>query len=165
MKRTFVIPLVLVFALLFVVPVSAAPPVIVTGQIDENYPPFDPSPCADFLVMDHEVATYRQISYFDNQGNLLRITMHVQGVDSFYNPANPDKVLSGSFSGTLEVDLNTGELVLASGLAVHITAPGYGMVLQRAGRWLRYPNSQLGGKDSLLVPTDIAQFCSLLADD
>lgn len=163
MKLTFVLPIVLVLALLYVVPVSAAAPIIQTGEFEDNSAAFDPSPCPGFVVMNHEVGTYHQTSYFDHDGNLVRIKIHFKGTDHFYNPANPEKVLTGSFSGTAEVDLNTGELVFASGLPIHITEPRYGTVLQRAGRWLRYPNIQLGGKNSLLVPSDVEQFCALLA--
>jgi hypothetical protein len=166
MKPGFVLPLALAFALLVAVPVSAAPPVIVTGTFEVDYPvELDPWPCPGIEIWDHEVGTYRLTSYFDNEGNLLRIQAHYLGVDNFYNPANPDIVLSGHFSGTGEIDPNTEELMLIRGAPYHITVPGYGTVLVRAGRWLQYPNGQVAGKNSLLDPKDVAQFCSLLAGD
>lgn len=165
MKLAFALPLTLVLALLVVVPAAAAPPVISSGTFENDYLAFDPSPCPGFDVWNHEVGTYHEIDYYDNQGNLVRVRIHFKGSDYFYNPANPDKVLSGAFSGVTEVDLNTGEFVLSSGLTIHITEPGYGTVMQRVGRWTRYPDAQLGGKNSLLVPSDVEQFCALLATD
>lgn len=164
MKRAFVLPITLLLVLLFVVPVTAAPPVISTGTFDDDYPAFEPSPCG-FAVRNHEVGIYQSFAFYDNQGNLERLRFHFKGSDHFYNPANPAKVLSGTFSGVTEVDLNTGEFVLSSGLTIHITEPGCGTVMQRVGRWTRYPDAQLGGKNSLLVPSDVEQFCALLATD
>ena len=85
------------------------------------------------------------------------------GTDTYHNPENPGVELSGHFSATTEVDLQTGEYINASGIPVHITVPGYGTVLVRAGLSSRYPNSHFAGKDSFDDPKDIAAFCSLLA--
>lgn len=164
MKRVLILPLVLVLALLIAVPVSAGPPVIETGEFDIDFVPFDPSPCPGIEIHDPEVATYRMTSFFDNQGNLVRVRTHYIGVDHLYNPLNPDVVLTGSFSGSQEFDLRTGEESV-SGLPFHITVPGYGTVLVRAGRWSVYPSGHLAGKDSLFDPEDMEQLCSLLAGD
>lgn len=166
MKPRLVLPLAIVLVLLLVVPASAEPPVIVTGEAVEDFPPYVPSPCPGFEVWDREVYTFRQTSFFDNDGNLLRIETHYIGTDNFYNPANPGVELSGHFSGTLEYDARTGEMT-ARGLAVNITVPGYGVVLMRSGLWASFPNPDIhvAGKDSLEDPKDMEQFCSLLAGD
>ena len=91
------------------------------------------------------------------EGHLVHIT--------FYNPDNPGVVLSGKFSATAEVDLQTGEFVNGRGLPVHITIPGYGTALVRAGFWSHYPHGHLAGKDSFEDPEDLAAFCSYLSGD
>lgn len=161
-RRSYVLLLVLVFPLLFAAPVFAAPPVIEYGGFEEDSAVFDISPC-DFEVRNYEVVSFRMTSFFDTQGDLLRIKMHISGTDYIYNPAYPDAGLSGSFSGNAEVDLATGELVWASGVPWHITAPGYGTVLVRAGRWSVYPDGQLAGKNSFVIESDIAQLCAALS--
>lgn len=162
MKRlSFVLLFVLVFPLLIAVPVSAAPPVFESGGFTEDSAVFDVSPC-DFEVRNYEVASYRQTSYFDNEGNLVRVRLHLSGTDRVYNAENPEFFLTGSYVGNGEVDLETGEIVFATALPWHITAPGYGTVLVRAGRWLRYPDSQFAGRDSFVIASDIAQLCEAL---
>ena len=56
-------------------------------------------------ISKHEVFTVRETHYFDKQGNLNRIKVHADGIDNFYNTANPDVVLSGHFMVNFEVDL------------------------------------------------------------
>ena len=155
LRKAFAIPLVLVFSILLAHPVAAAAPVIENGGFDMiNTEAVDPSTCG-FVVLDHEVATYQIRTYFDNRGNPQRIEFHVNGTDNFYNPDNPGVVISGKFAGTLVYDGN-GNMVSGHGVPYHITAPGYGTVLVRAGRWLDfYPGGQVAGKNSLLDPKDI----------
>jgi hypothetical protein len=157
--------LALALALLLAVPVSADGPVVYTGTWEDDYIPEAYQVCPGMELRDHEVLTYRETHYFDNEGNLTSIKIHFLGTDNWYNPQNPGVELSGSFSATTEVDLQTGEYINAHGLPVHITIPGYGTALVRAGFWSRYPNSHLAGKDSFEDPDDIAAFCSYLAGD
>ena len=163
MKKVFTLPFALVFALLVAFPVSAAAPIIETGGFDINYSAFDPQPCPGVDIWDHEVATYRMMSYFDEQGNLLRTQTHYQGTDNLYNPLKPSVVLSGDFNGTMRFDTTTG-LFSGTGIPFHIVVPGYGTVMVRAGRWLEYPNVHVAGKDSEFDPKDLQQLCSLLAN-
>ena len=163
MKKLAVLFLVLLLVLLAAVPVYAAAPVIEIGTFDGHYMPPDYQLCPGLEVWDHEVLTFRQTTYFDKEGNVASIKIHFVGTDTYYNPDKPGVELSGHFSATTEVDLQTGEFIHASGIPVHITVPGYGTVLVRAGLWSRYPNSHFAGKDSFDDPKDIAAFCSLLA--
>ncbi len=115
------------------------------------------------MVWDYETGTYRQTSYFDNQGNLTEIKFFFAGVDNLYNPKNPGVVLSGNFNVTGQVDLQTGEFINGSGIDAHITVPGYGRVVFLTGHWVRYPTIHLGGIDSFQNPEDMAVFCSFMA--
>ncbi len=166
MKRTFALLLALVLALVIVVPVSADPPDVQVVTAEENYLAFDHSICPDIAIWDRELYTLRFTSYFDNQGNLVRVTIHGSGIDHFYNPENPGfELTSQHFVGNLEVDLQTGAWVNGRGVPYHLTVPGFGTVLLRAGLWTVYPDGHIAGKDSETDPKDMAQFCSLLASD
>jgi hypothetical protein len=161
-KAKLVVPLALVFVLLAAVPVYAGAPVIVTGEIDEDYVAFDPSPCPGIEIRDHELTNYRLTFFSDNQGNPVRFQVHAEGTDNFYNPANPDVVLSGHYIHNALSDQLTGDWY-DFGVPYHITVSGYGTVLQISGRW--FPDGRMVGKNSLDDPKDVAQFCALLAGD
>jgi hypothetical protein len=108
----------------------------------------------------------RFTSYSDNQGNLRRVMIHASGIDNLYNPEKPGfELTSRHFTGNLDVDLQTEAWVNGRGVPYHITVPGFGTVLLRAGRWTAYPDDHIAGKDSEIDPKDMAQLCSLLADD
>lgn len=156
--------LALLFALLLAVPVSAGGPEIYDGVSDEDYLLFVDL-CPGIEVWDHEVIAFRQWFYLDEEGNIKRIKIHFNGTDNFYSPQNPGVVLSGSFSGNTEVDLETWDYINVHGVPVRITIPGYGTALVRAGFWPRYPDDHKAGKDSFEDPDDIAAFCAYLAGD
>lgn len=157
------IALALLLALVAAAPVSAAPPVveIIEGDIDYLV---DIINCPDIEVWDHETYTIKITSYYDDQGVLLRAHQHFSGTDNLYNPANPGVVLTGHFAGSGNYNARTG-IWYYSGLPFHITVPGYGTVMVRAGRWYGpdYPYGHLAGKDSLLSPQDMEQLCSCLS--
>ncbi len=163
MKPSLVLTLVLVLMLLLAGPVFADPPVVFTGTSDLDTPSPYIQPCPGIEVWDHEVLTYRQTVYFDNEGNVESIKLHFIGTDTFHNPANPGVELTGKFSATAEVDLETGEYINVRGLLGHINIPGYGGVLMRAGFWSRYPDSHDAGLDTLENPKDVEAFCSYLS--
>lgn len=162
MKRLVVLPLALVLALLLVVPASADAPVVETYTGTDDYM-IEYQPCPGIEIWDDESYTLRFTTWFDAEGVPTRIKIHGWGVDSLYNPADPDVRLSKQFVGNLDVDLATGAWVNGRGVPFHITVPGFGTVMVRAGRWTVYPVNHVAGKDSLNDPKDIAQLCSLLA--
>jgi len=157
--------LALASVLLVAVPVSADTPVVITNEYDVDYK-MGPQPCPGIEVWDHEVYTERITLYYDKEGNVVRAVVHVEGIDNFYNPLSPDVVLSGHFVGNVHFDPHTWEGHI-TGVLWHITVPGYGTVVVRAGRWLEkeYPYGHIAGKDSFDSPQDMEQFCSLLAGD
>lgn len=162
MKWTAVLPLALVLALVLVVPVTAAPPVVYTGEWDENYEITDPAPCSDFDVWDHTVGVYRDTYYYDGQGNLLRIHSHWSGTDTVYNPDNGIE-FSGRFSVNWWYDALTGEETY-SGQAWNITAPGYGAILKENGH-NDTATGQLVGQHDFSDPEALARFCAIMAGD
>ena len=162
MKPFAALSLAFVLLLLAVGPVSAAPPVIETGHLD--IPPVEPYPglCPGIVVLDHEVLDYRMTTFYNNAGEVRKITVHYTGTNTFYNQAKPEVQLVGHSSASAEFDLETGELINATGLVVNVTIPGEGSALILAGSWSLYPYSHDAGKDSFEDPEDIAQFCAYL---
>lgn len=53
--------------------------------------------------------TYHGTTFSDDQNDPVRSQIHVEGTDYFYNPANPDLVLSGHFIHNVQIDERTGE--------------------------------------------------------
>jgi hypothetical protein len=89
----------------------------------------------------------------------------VDGIDNFYNTDNPGVELSGNFVVNLESDPDFN-LLSVTGVPDHITAPGYGTVLVRAGgQWAIDPDGHIAGKDPFIDPKDVEQFCSIMAGD
>jgi hypothetical protein len=163
-KRLLILVILVLVVLIPSHSIYAAAPVKESGSMDLDYP-IDYQVCPGIEVWDHEVLTYQQTVFFDNQGNPTIVKVLYQGVDHFYNKQNPNFVLSGKFTGTLEFDPYTGEAIGGFGVPWHLTVPGYGTVLVRAGLWSNYPDMHLAGKDSFNDPKDVAAFCSLLAVD
>jgi len=155
--------LVLGITFIIAISVSAAPPVVENGGADIDYEVTD-SVCPGIIVNNHEVFTYRQITWYDNLDNPVKIETHFSGTDNFYNPANPGVVLSGHFTGNYRYNVVTGEEA-TTGVPWHITVPGYGTVRVRAGRWSGAEGLHLAGKDSFVSAIDTEQFCSCLAGD
>jgi len=163
MKTKMIVLLSLVFVLLLAVPVSAAPPVVYTGEIDEAFPiVFEDGsgPCPDFPVYDHNVGTWRFTEYYDNDGVLLKTILHVSGTDNLTNPRNPGVVLSGHYAGTEIYNVRTGEW-MAPGTFWSITAPGYGTVLKEAGLY-KTANGRLVGIHTSYDPAKMEVLCALL---
>jgi len=161
MKPVVVLLVVFVMMLVMVAPASAGPPEVITNEVENVYEPYDDTLCPGISISKHEIYTERLTFYYDNQGILKRVLGHVDGIDSFYNIANPGVVLSGHFVVNFELDADFNTLSV-TGVPYHITAPGYGTVLVRAGLWESYPDGHIAGKDSLVDPKDVAQFCSIL---
>jgi hypothetical protein len=162
MRHFAVLLAVLLLTLVAAVPVAAAPPVVDTGSFDEDFADDLPL-CPGIVLRDHSVGTYRDTSYFDNQGKLLKYHHSWSGVDNLYNAANPNLVLSGHFSANYFYNAVTGE-ESAPGTFWSITVPGYGTVFKEAGLW-KSRTDRLVGIHTSLDPEKMALLCSLLGGD
>jgi hypothetical protein len=163
MKKLAIPLLVLLFTLAAAVPANAAKPDVEAGYFDDVYEVNDPPPCPGIVVMNRSVGTYRNTSYYNNQGQLIRYHSSWSGMDNLYNAANPDLVLSGHFSANYFIDYVTGE-ESAPGTYWSITVPGYGIVFKEAGLW-KSRTDRLVGIHTSLDPEKIALLCALLAGD
>jgi hypothetical protein len=73
-------------------------------------------------------------SFYDNNGTLLKIITHSNGTDNLYRRDNPGVVLTGHFTSVDTANMITGEWT-SSGSWFSIDVPGYGKVVQEAGRY------------------------------
>jgi hypothetical protein len=162
-KRVIALLLVLGITFIIAIPVSAAPPVVEAWSEVVDHP-VPEVVCPGIEVWNNEEIDWRLMGWYDSEGDLVMMEGRISGTDNFYNPANPHVVLSGKFSINYHYDVRTGKDYV-TGIPWHITVPGYGAVLIRSGRWFKYPEFHLAGKDSFANPTDLAQFCSCLAGD
>jgi len=153
--------LLLLVAAVLAVPVSAAPPVIETGEGEWEGLKF-PDLCPGFEVWDHMVYRYRATTYFAKDGEMSQFIIHYWGSDGLYNPENPGVALGGNFDVMMRYDPASNQWY-DSGIDFQITVPGYGAVILVAGRFLGDPGVHINGKNSFLNPADIEQFCSFLA--
>ncbi len=162
----FVLILVALLALLPLQAVFAEQPDFIPVSVDDTHP-IEPQLCPGIVIMDHEVFTTKGMLMYDNQGNLVKVRVSVQGEDSLYNADNPSFVLSGKWAGTQLLNPDTFpesiDVIRQTGLAWHLTFPGDGAVLMASGLWAGFPNVHLAGKDSFVDPKDLAQFCSLMS--
>jgi len=149
------------FLLIMAAPVSAGAPVIEDSTYDA-YGPWTWAPC-DFTVMEHEMLRVRTMSYYDDAGNLVRFVMHLHGYSVFDNPLNPGvELATDTASGVMRYDF-ADDTWDVTGVSSHLTIPGYGAVMVRAGRWSDYPFGHDAGKDSFESEEDKQAFCAYLA--
>ena len=158
MRIAVVLPFALALALVFAVPVSAAPPVVETGEIEEQWVS---ELCPELTVINHAIWTYRETKYYDNDGNLTRHYTHWAGFDEFWNIENPDFVLKGTYSMHWTFDASKGEEKV-TGSIYSITLPGSGKVLKGAGLRNLTTGKRVG---VVLDPESIAEFCAVMAGE
>jgi hypothetical protein len=156
MRIATVFPLALVLVLVLVAPVSAALPVVVTGEVEEQWPVYDM--CPGHVIMDHTIYTYRDTTHFDNDGNVVRFHSYWSGFDDFWNADNPDFVLTGNYAMHYTFDALTGEEKV-TGSFFSITIPGYGKALKGSGLRNLTTDKRVG---NLIDPEEWASFCALL---
>ena len=114
--------------------------------------------CGDFLIWDHAVGGFTETTFFDKDGNPVRVTLHVRGLDHLYNTTNPAKAIEGNFSWNSQLDLQSGE-EMRTGPVWHITAPKYGSLYFETGRWV-WTNGELLFQTGLA--TGIEPICEFL---
>jgi hypothetical protein len=163
MRTRSAVLLSFVLMLVLAIPVSAAPPVVYTGEGEDTYilvNEYGERPCPDFDVYNHVVYSWRSTEYYDNDGNLLRVISHGAGMDNLYNLNNPDVVLSGPYSAVEIYDARTGDWSFP-GTYWSITVPGYGTVFKEAGLY-KTKTGRLVGIHTSYDPDKMAVFCALL---
>jgi hypothetical protein len=158
MKKFGVVLMVLLVALAFAVPASAAKPVVYTGDYVNDWTLWW-NPCS-FEVKDYEVGTYHWSDLFDRQGNYLGYENHTRGTDSFYNPLKPDLKLSGEFAANYKYDVFT-DVETTSGSIFHVNAKQYDLFIHMAGRIDPLTEKEVG-TNFWNDPEEVAKFCALL---
>jgi hypothetical protein len=112
----------------------------------------------------HTTAT----TFYDRNGDPVRIRFFSKYVDRFYN-SETGKEYTATTATTIDfVDLETGQ-VEAHGLIYHLTVPGAGVVLLDAGTLIRTAEGELvfeSGQHQIVgSEPDTEKFCEALAGE
>jgi hypothetical protein len=120
--------------------------------------------CGDFLVLDDFQYTVTRRSFTDNDGNVVRRLLNVQGTDSIYNSVT-GKRYTASGGSAYHIDPATSEQTI-TGVVFRVNVPGAGAVLLDIGRSTSNPETGehtfIAGPHELLEG-DIASLCAALA--
>jgi hypothetical protein len=131
-KRSRFLYLVVVFvfsmALFGVMPALATPPDRFTIQ---NSGSTILTQCDGFNVISDWTSTETFTYYYNQQGDLETITVHINGRDRVYNSETGFEVF-GNFAANTTFDVATSQS-FQRGLAYNISVPGYGIVYQVSG--------------------------------
>jgi len=137
MKR-FAVPVVVIASLLFVVAaVFAAPPERAVTEFDYVELLHD---CGDFQVDTNIVFTQEVKAFKNRDGEVIRITEHLNGYEKVYRADDPENYVVGYTSDiqTFTYDPVSGQETSAkfTGSPYNITLPGYGNVYHIAGPFI-----------------------------
>jgi hypothetical protein len=122
--------------------------------------------CGRFNIRDDFVLEATQTTYYDRNGEPIRIRTHFTGVDRFYD-SKTGKEYTDTTANTIDfVDLQSGQ-TRAVGVEFHLTVSGVVVVID-AGRLIFNGHGEVvfqAGKHQLLSSEpDTAKFCEVMAD-
>lgn len=120
--------LLLVVGLAGATPALATPPEMVTIPVEAS---FTLATCDGFDVIDEYSGWLKATYFYDNDGDLERITIHESYKDRIYNSVTGFEE-SNNYAVNRTFDPVIGELFIR-GLAYNITVPGYGIVFFDSG--------------------------------
>jgi hypothetical protein len=125
---TLVITMIMVFAAIS--PALALQPDIVDLNIHRYFDDF--AVCDGYNVIGDFDVTRRDVTYFDNAGNPIRVDIFVHYVGTLTNSVS-GKTLADSGDVKNSIDPVNGTFTQAGGLR-HTTVAGLGIVIQETGR-------------------------------
>jgi len=122
--------------------------------------------CGSFDIRDDYVLEGTATTFYDRNGEPVRIRFHISAVDRFYN-SDTGKEYTATTANTIDfVDLQSGQLD-AMGLEYHLTVPGVGVVILDAGKLIFDAQGNVvfeSGQHQILgSETDTDKFCQVLA--
>ena len=122
--------------------------------------------CGTFDIRDDFVLEGTATTFYDSNGEPVRIRFHFTAVDRFYN-SDTGKEYTATTANTIDfVDLQSGQLD-AMGLEYHLTVPGVGVVILDAGKLIFDAQGNVvfeSGQHQILgSETDTDKFCQVLA--
>jgi hypothetical protein len=116
MKKWLILPAVLILTLVTTISAFADAPYQYSYKFDG--PPYALLDCGkygdwEFWIWDYIVGKTSVTEFYDESGNPIEMKVHSTGIDTWYNPLNPDKVATGYYSVIISYffDPGTGEWV------------------------------------------------------
>jgi hypothetical protein len=124
--------------------------------------------CGTFDIRDDFVVEGTMTTFYDRNGEPVRIRFHFRYVDRFYN-SETGKEYTATTANTIDfVDVQSGQLD-AMGLEYLLTVPGVGVVILDAGKLIETADGEVvfeSGKHQILGnETDTDKFCAALAGE
>ena len=121
--------------------------------------------CGTFDIRDDYVLEGTATTFYDRNGEPVRIRFHISAVDRFYN-SETGKEYTSTTANTIDfLDLQSGQ-VDAMGLEYHLTVPRVGVVILDAGKLIETADGEVvfeSGKHQILgSETDTDKFCEVL---
>jgi hypothetical protein len=160
-KIPLLLGVVVAAALAFAPTATSADPVIVSGSFSDPGQP-NSGLCGFPIVLSFEVTSFRVTFFFDQDGNVVRATLHSNDIATATNPANGN-TLTGHEVVNIQADfVDVTEAHV--GLPLHFNVSG-GSALVDAGRIVIGPNQDvvfISGNHEFLEG-DLAGFCAALA--
>jgi hypothetical protein len=170
-KKFAALLLTMQLLLLAVAPVSAAKPELFYDREVDWYFFLGTCESPDFEVWDHVVGHESERLFYDNRGNLVKTIYHMNATDNLYDPANPDRTLSGPTGYSVYVEITGGEpdhytwtrtwtgtfwnLQLPGGSVFHQS----GQFIEQVDNWVVTDTFWKGGRAVI----DTEKICSALA--
>jgi len=145
--------LVLLLTFVLAMPANAVPPVGNSGDLDYDFPMFT---CEEFGFDVYDTGTrhFSEKSYFDQDGNLVKIHGHASGIDTLHREGDYTRVLSSPYSEVYDWDAVAMEMKY-SGVIFNIHLPEGRIVLKEAGTGIFNASEELIKRAGIeLVDTD-----------
>lgn len=138
----------------------AGPPVTTSGSEAGDVFLAD---CGSFDLRDSFTFTWKGKEFYDADGNLTRVVMHVGGSDTFYNSVTGESV-TGTINSGETLDLVDGT-VTQNGTIGRITVPGEGAFFFDVGKYIidfEDGLTFLAGRHHAFFEEDYTRLCDLL---
>ena len=152
----------LVLPLTLATAASASAPVITSFTRDATMPsPFGGGNCAGFVVLFTAHIEGTNISFFDDEGGLVKQIRHVHFTGTLYNSSDLSKSVpyEGAFTRTFEAATNT---VTLTGLRFKVQLPGEGVVALDTGQEV-FDGPTLVSDTGNTFATFVGDVCAALA--
>jgi hypothetical protein len=161
LRRWFLTGLVALMALAVVSPALADQPETATFNftVTDNLL----QSCDGFDIIENAVIQIKETSFFDKDGNRVRITAHVKYTGTLTNSATGTSVTDGPDTIQVIVDVQDGTERWA-GIAFSINLPGEGIIVLDAGNIIFHPDGSLTVHGPHQVLAGDNYLCSALAN-
>jgi hypothetical protein len=120
--------------------------------------------CGSFEVLDDFVQDITVTYFFDQQGELIKLLIQIQGTDSFLNSVTGKTFPPMHYHNMLVINDPASDIATFQGIVFRLTVPGLGVVFRDIGRITldRQGNFYFEAAQHQYFEGDIAGLCSAL---